>query len=384
MGPLKGITIIEIVGLGPAPFGAMMLADMGADVIRIDRPGGGTFGDYDKPQLDFLNRGKRSVCVNLKTNEGVETVLRLLEKSDGLIEGFRPGVMEKFGLGPDDVWARNKRVVYGRMTGWGQQGPLASAAGHDINYISLAGAAHGIGRAGEKPAIPLNLVGDFGGGGLMLAYGMVCALLEAKGSGQGQVVDAAMIDGAAALMTSTFAAYQASFWSDSRGTNMLDGGAHFYEMYETQDGKYISLGSIEPQFYAELLDKLGEPAKTLFANQYDIPSWPKMQQQLAEIIAAKTRNEWDDIFAGSDVCYAPVLSMEEVRHHPHHQARDTFQEKDGVWQPTPAPRFSRSAPLIQREPSSIGQHSKEVMLEFGFSDSEVSFALENGAVFQAV
>ncbi|MFK8020189.1 MAG: CaiB/BaiF CoA transferase family protein [Pseudomonadales bacterium] len=384
MGPLHGTTIIEIVGLGPAPFAAMMLADMGADVIRIDRPGGGTFGDYDQPQLDLLNRGKRSVCVNLKTADGVETVKRMVEKADALIEGFRPGVMERFGLGPEDCWQRNAALVYGRMTGWGQEGPLASSAGHDINYISLAGAAHAIGRAGEKPAIPLNLVGDFGGGGLMLAFGLVCALFESKSSAQGQVVDAAMIDGTAALMTSTFAAFQANYWSDNRGTNMLDGGSHFYEIFETSDGKYISLGAIEPQFYAELLEKLGTPAKEMFAEQYDIANWPLMQDQMAELIKQKTRDEWDSVFSGSDVCYAPVLSMAEVRQHPHHKARETFEDQDGVWQPKPAPRFSRTEATIQRPPATIGQHTKEVLTELGFHAEEISAFLESGVIIQKV
>lgn len=380
MGPLQGIKIVEIVGLGPGPFGAMLLADMGADVIRIDRPGGGTFGAYDQPQLDFLNRNKRSVCVNLKTEEGKETVLKMLEQADAILEGFRPGVMEKLGLGPDVCLARNPALVFGRMTGWGQEGPWSETAGHDINYISLAGAMHGIGHAGEKPAIPLNLVGDFGGGGLMLAYGMVCALLEAKNSGKGQVVDAAMIDGAATLMTSTFAAFQANFWSDNRGTNMLDGGAHFYDSYETKDGKYISLGSIEPQFYAELLEKLGPEAQEAFANQYDIPNWPAMKETMAAIIARKTRDEWDAIFEGSDVCYAPVLSMGEVKDHPHHKARDTFIEDGDVWQPAPAPRFSRTPAGIRHKPAKIGQHSDEVLLEFGFSQEQIDSARNNGAI----
>ena len=257
MGPLKGITIIEIAGIGPGPFSAMSLADLGANVIRVERPGGSMFTAAHNTKLDFLNRGKRCICVNLKTPEGVDTVLRLIDKADGLIEGFRPGVMEKLGLGPDVCLERNPALVYGRMTGFGQHGPMANAAGHDINYIALSGALHPIGRAGEKPTIPLNLVGDFGGGGLMLAYGMVCGLLESKTSGKGQVVDAAMIDGAATLMASTFAAQQIGFWNEERGTNLLDSGSHFYDVYETADGKYISLGSIEPQFYAALMDKLG-------------------------------------------------------------------------------------------------------------------------------
>ena len=330
MGPLQGLTIIEIAGIGPGPFAAMLLADLGADVIRVERPGGGLFAGGDKPQLDVLNRNKRCISVNLKHADGVATALALVERADALLEGNRPGVMERLGLGPDTCLARNPALVYGRMTGWGQEGPMAREAGHDINYIALAGALHGIGRRGEKPAIPLNLVGDFGGGGLMLAFGMVCALLETRQSGQGQVVDGAMIDGAATLMASTFAAFQAGFWSDERGTNMLDSGAHFYEVYETADGKYVSLGAIEPQFYAALLQRLGEDAAP-FEQQFDMDNWPAMQEQLAQVIRRRTRDEWDAILAGADACYAPVLSMAEVRHHPHHRARQTFVDDGDTW-----------------------------------------------------
>ncbi|NND67495.1 MAG: CoA transferase [Halioglobus sp.] len=379
MGPLKGITIIEIAGLGPGPFGAMLLADMGAEVIRVARPGGGMFTAVNNPRLDLLNRNKRCIAINLKEPDGVETVLKMVEQADGLLEGNRPGVMERLGLGPDTCLQRNPALVYGRMTGWGQEGPMAQEAGHDINYIALAGALHGIGRAGEKPAIPLNLVGDFGGGGLMLAYGMVCALLEAKGSGAGQVVDAAMIDGAAALMTSTFAANQADFWSDERGTNLLDSGAHFYEVYETSDGKYISLGSIEPQFYAALLEKLGDDAK-YFENQFDAPNWPAMKEKLAAIIKQKPRDAWDEIFAGANACYAPVLSMAEVRHHPHHQARGTFLDDGEYWEPAPAPRFSRTPGEVSRNAAVIGEHSEEILRDFAFTEEEIAARIASGAV----
>ena len=379
MGPLQGLTIIEISGIGPGPFAAMLLADMGADVIRVERPGGTMFTAAQNPKLDFLNRNKRCISVNLKERDGVDTVLTLLEKADALLEGNRPGVMERLGLGPDICLARNPALVYGRMTGWGQEGPMAREAGHDINYVALSGALHGIGRVGEKPAIPLNLVGDFGGGGLMLAYGMVCALLEAKGSGKGQIVDAAMIDGAATLMASTFAANQAGFWSDERGANLLDSGSHFYEVYETADGKYISLGSIEPQFYAALLNKLGDDGKH-FENQFDMGNWPQMKIKMAEVIKRKTRDEWDKIFAGEDVCYAPVLSMSEVRHHPHHQARGTFIDDGDVWQPAPAPRFSRTNGELRCAAATIGEHTKEVLREFGFSDEEIKERLESGAI----
>ena len=329
-------------------------------------------------KLDLLNRNKRCICVNLKNPDGVEAVLAMLEKADGLIEGNRPGVMERLGVGPDICLERNPALVYGRMTGWGQEGPMAQESGHDINYIALAGALHGIGRAGEKPGIPLNLVGDFGGGGLMLAYGMVCGLLEAKTSGKGQVVDAAMIDGAATLMASTFGANQADFWTDERGTNMLDSGSHFYEVYETADGKYISLGSIEPQFYAALLEKLGEDAKR-FENQFDAENWPAMKEKMAEIFKRKTRDEWDAVFEGSNACYAPVLSMAEVRHHPHHQARGTFIDDGEIWQPAPAPRFSRTPGTVRRSTADIGEHTEEVLREFGFSEERISAGLESGA-----
>ena len=379
MGPLQGLTIIEIAGIGPGPFAAMLLADMGADVIRVERPGGSMFTAAHNPKLDFLNRNKRCISINLKDPVGVDTVLQLLEKADALLEGNRPGVMERLGLGPDVCLARNPALVYGRMTGWGQEGPMAKEAGHDLNYIALSGALHGIGRAGEKPAVPLNLVGDFGGGGLMLAYGMVCALLEAKNSGQGQVVDSAMIDGAATLMASTFAAFQVGFWSDERGTNLLDSGSHFYEVYETADGKYISLGSIEPQFYAALLERLGDDAKH-FENQFDMENWPAMKDKMAQIIKDKTRDEWDEVFAGIDVCYAPVLSMAEVRHHPHHQARSTFIDDGEVWQPAPTPRFSRTPGTIRNCAAEIGQHTEAILRDFGFSEEQIAAGLESGAI----
>jgi alpha-methylacyl-CoA racemase len=379
MGPLKGLTIIEISGIGPGPFAGMSLADMGAEVIRVERPGGSDFANAQEPRLDFLNRNKRCISVDLKNPEGVETVLRLVEKADGLFEGNRPGVMERLGLGPDVCLQRNPALVYGRMTGWGQEGPMARAAGHDINYIALAGALHPIGRAGEKPAIPLNLVGDFGGGGLMLAYGMVCALLEAKTSGAGQVVDAAMIDGAATLMASTFAACQAKFWKEERGTNFLDGGAHFYDVYETADGQYISLGSIEPQFYSALLEKLGDDGAQ-FQNQWDMANWPDLKERMTEVIKRRMRDEWDEIFSSADICYAPVLSMSEVRHHPHHQARGTFLDDGEFWGPAPAPRFSRTRGEVTRHAAQVGEHSREILVQFGFSDEEIQARLESGAV----
>lgn len=382
MGPLAGLTIIEIAGLGPGPFAAMSLADMGANVIRVERPGGGLFAAQQSTDLDLLNRSKRCIGIDLKTPEGVATVLAMVAQADGLLEGNRPGVMERLGLGPELCLQHNPKLVYGRMTGWGQDGPMADDVGHDLNYVALTGALHAMGRAGEKPAIPLNLVGDFGGGGLMLAYGMVCALLEATRSGKGQVVDAAMIDGAATLMTSVYAANQVGFWSDERGTNILDSGAHFYEVYETADGKYITIASVEPQFYAALLDKLG-PQVTGLENQWDMANWAQLKEQLTAVFKRRTRDEWDAFFADADICYAPVLSMEEVRHHPHHQARGTFLDDGKVWQPAPAPRFSRTPGEVSRPPAPIGAHSREILEEFGFAAAQVESLLASGAVKQA-
>lgn len=382
MGPLAGITIIEIAGIGPGPFAAMSLADMGANVIRVERPGGGLFAAQQDTRLDVLNRGKRCIAVDLKTAEGVSTVLSLVEKADALLEGNRPGVMERLGLGPDTCLERNPRLVYGRMTGWGQEGPLAGEVGHDLNYVALSGALHAMGRAGEKPAIPLNLVGDFGGGGLMLAYGIVCALLEAKTSGKGQVVDAAMIDGAATLMASTYAALQVGFWSDQRGTNVLDSGSHFYEVYETADGKHISIAPVEPQFYAAFLAQLGDDAAGL-ENQWEMDSWPVFKERLTTLFKQRSRDEWDNFFDGADICYAPVLSMSEVRHHPHHQARSTFLDDGEVWQPAPAPRFSRTPGEVQRPPAEIGAHTSEILAEFGFAEADIEALIHKGAVKQA-
>ena len=326
MGPLAGYRIIELAGIGPGPFCGMMLSDMGAEVIRVERPG----GRGARPK-DVLARNRRSIAVDLKHPDGVETVLRLCEGADALFEGFRPGVTERLGLGPDDCMGRNPRLVYGRMTGWGQDGPMAQAAGHDINYIGLSGALHAIGRPGEKPVPPLNLVGDFGGGGMLLAYGLVCGLLEAQKSGQGQVVDAAMVDGAAALMAMFFSFAAGGGFTDRRGTNLLDGGAHFYDTYETSDGKYICIGSIEPQFYALLVEKAGlDPER--FKPQMDASLWPDLKQELAEVFASRSRDEWCEIMEGTDVCFAPVLSIFEAPEHPHNKARGSFLEVDGVMQ----------------------------------------------------
>ncbi|HSL56822.1 MAG TPA: CaiB/BaiF CoA-transferase family protein [Acidimicrobiales bacterium] len=380
MGPLSGIRIIEIAGIGPGPFCAMMLADMGADVIRVDRAQAVRGGDPDAPPADVLNRGRRSIGVDLKSPEGVATVLELVAGADALIEGFRPGVAERLGIGPDECLARNPKLVYGRMTGWGQDGPYALTAGHDINYIALAGALDPIGRAGGPPVPPLNLVGDFGGGGMLLAYGLVCALLETQRSGEGQVVDAAMVDGAAVLMAMFHAFTAMGIWSDERGTNLLDTGAHFYDTYETADGKYVSIGSIEPQFYAQLLDLTGLTGDEEFAGQMDRTRWPALTARLAEVFRTKTRDEWCEIMEGSDVCFAPVLSIREAPEHPHNVHRGTFVEVAGITQPGPAPRFSRTVAEIQRPPAHAGQHTDEVLTELGFDAERIAALRAAGAI----
>jgi alpha-methylacyl-CoA racemase len=379
MGPLAGITVIELAGIGPGPFCGMMLADMGADVIRVDRAGSVQGGDPDRPPADLLARGRRSVGVDLKSPDGVEVVLSLVERADALIEGFRPGVTERLGLGPDECLARNPRLVYGRMTGWGQDGPYASTAGHDINYISLAGALDPIGRRGEAPVPPLNLVGDFGGGGLLLAFGIVAGLLEARASGQGQVIDAAMVDGAAALMTMTHSLRAMGIWNDERGTNMLDTGAHFYDVYETADGGYVSVGSIEPQFYAELLRLTGLEGEDL-PWQHDRAQWPALKERLAGIFRTKTRDEWCEIMEGTDVCFAPVLTIPEAVAHPHNVHRGTFVDVAGIPQPGPAPRFSRTQAAIARPPAHAGQHTEEILAEAGFDADRIAKLRETGAV----
>jgi len=379
MGPLEGVKVVELAGIGPGPFASMMLADMGADVIRIDRASRVRGGDPATPPKDPMSRGRRSVAVDLKNPAGVEAVLRIVERADALIEGFRPGVMERIGLGPDVCLARNPKLVYGRMTGWGQEGPMAQAAGHDINYISLAGVLDHIGRKGERPLAPLNLVGDFGGGGMLMAFGVACALIETARSGKGQVVDAAMVDGAAVLMQMMYGMRAMGVWNDERGTNLLDSGAHFYEVYETQDGKHISIGSIEPQFYAELIEKTGLAAEDLPA-QMDQSQWSKLKERLAAIFKSKSRDEWCEIMEGSDVCFAPVLSMGEAPEHPHNLHRKTFLDDGGVVQAAPAPRFSRTAPEVARPAPHLGQDSAEVLADHGFSAEEIHDLEQSGAV----
>ncbi len=379
MGPLDGVKILEITGIGAAPFAAMMLSDMGAEVLRIDRVDQVGRDDPDTPSLDLLARGRRSVAIDLKNSDGVEVLLKLVENADVLLEGFRPGVMERLGLAPDVCCARNPRLIYGRMTGWGQDGPLAGAAGHDINFVALAGALEPIGRHGEPPLVPLNLIGDFGGGGMILAYGVVCALVERATSGVGQVVDAAMVDGAAVLMTMFHGARQAGWWNAERGTNLLDTGAHFYDTYETADGKYISLGAIEPQFYAELAEKLGLDPESI-TDQMDRSRWADKREQFAKRIKSKTREQWCEILEGSDACFAPVLSMDESPHHPHMSARNTFVEVAGASQPGPTPRFSRTSCEISRPPPHPGQHTDEALADWGISATEIARLRASNAI----
>ncbi len=379
MGPLNGKKIVEIAGIGPAPFAAMMLADMGAEVIRVSRPSGSMLSMAQNEKLDFGNRGKRCIALNLKDPHAADVVLRLVESADAIIEGYRPGVMEKLGLGPEVCLARNPRIVFGRMTGWGQDGPLGNAAGHDLNYIALTGALHAIGEKGQKPVVPLNLIGDFGGGGMLLAFGVVCAMLEAQASGAGQVVDAAMVDGASALMSMMYGAFQSGFWHNARGSNMLDGGAHFYGVYETADGKYVSIGSIEPQFYALLLEKLGLAGEEL-PHQHDTRHWDALKQRFAEIFRSRTRDDWCRLMEGTDICFAPVLGFDEITRHPHIKARGTFIEDDGVWQPAPAPRFSRSAPERPAPAVAIGADTDIVLAEAGFSAEQIARMRTAGTV----
>ena len=379
MGVLSGYKVVEFAGIGPAPMCAMLLSDMGAEVLRIDRTEDADLGVATDAKFNLLGRGRRSVAIDLKQPAGTEAALALIEQADALIEGFRPGVMERLGIGPDVCLARNPRLVFGRMTGWGQEGPLAKAVGHDINYIALVGALHSIGRKGEAPVPPLNLVGDFGGGGVFLALGVVGALLEAQKSGKGQVIDVAMIDGAASLMTAIYGLRAAGKWTDNRGENILDTGAHYYNVYETSDGQYVSVGSIEPKFYAELLRLTGLEREEL-PRQNDRAAWPTLTEKLAAIFRTKTRAEWDALLEGSDICYAPVLNMQEAAKHPHNQARETFVEVEGVPQPAPAPRFSRTPSAIQRPPASPGEHTEEALRDWGFDAAELDRLRGHGVI----
>ena len=377
MGPLEGMTVIEVASLGPGPFCAMVLADLGAKVIRIDRKEGG--GAALPLAMDPLSRGRRSIVVDLKRPEGAEAVLRLVEKADVLVEGFRPGVAERLGIGPDACLGRNPRLVYGRMTGWGQEGPLAARAGHDIDYIALVGALHPIGRAGGPPVPPLNLLGDFGGGGMLAALGILAALWERQQSGRGQVVDAAMVDGSALLTAMFHGMRAAGLWSDERGTNLLDTGAPFYDCYETADGQFMAVGALEPQFFMALCAGLGLDPGGL-PMQYDPSGWPVLRERFAAAFRTRTRGEWEQVFGGIDACVAPVLTMEEAIRHPHNLARGTFVEVGGITQPGPAPRFSRTPSAVPAPPAAPGEHTEEILIEAGFTGAEVAGLRAAGAV----
>ncbi len=378
-GPLDGIRIVELAGIGPSPFTGMMLADAGADIIRVDRADRATYPPKEEPHVDIMNRGRRSVAADLKHPDGVALVLRLVERADGLTEGFRPGVADRLGLGPEDCLERNPKLVYGRMTGWGQEGPLAKAAGHDINYIALAGALEPMGRVGQKPYPPLNLVGDFGGGGMLLAFGMVAAILSAQRTGRGQVIDAAMIDGAASLMAMTYTLINSGIWRDERGTNLLDTGAPFYEVYETSDGRYMAVGAIEPQFYDELIRLMGLADEDL-PDQNDREAWPAMKERFAAVFTTKTRDEWEAVFEGSDACAFPVLTPREAPQHPHHRARGTFTTVAGVAQPAPAPHFRATPGSVRWPPPNPGQHGDAALLDWGLAKEEVEELRAAGAI----
>ena len=375
-GPLEGIRIVELAGLGPAPYACMLLADAGADVLRLERPGPTPTA---APHWDLLNRSRPSVAVDLKHPGAIELILDLVAGADALVEGMRPGVAERLGLGPDACLGRNQGLVYGRMTGWGQDGPLANDVGHDIDYIALSGALWGIGRAGERPVPPMNLVGDFGGGGMLLAFGLTAALLSARSSGAGQVVDAAMTDGSASLMTMAHSLLAAGLSSELRGANLLDSGAHFYEVYETKDGRFVAVGAIEPRFYAALLEGLGLEGEAL-ASQMDSAAWPAMKERFASVFKERTRDEWTAHFAGTEACVAPVLSPLEARDHPHNVARGTFVEVAGVRQPGPAPRFSRTPGAISSPPEQPGRSTESALLRWGVARERIDALRASGAL----
>jgi alpha-methylacyl-CoA racemase len=380
MGPLTGVRVLEFEAIGPGPFCGMMLADMGADVLLVDRPTDPGLGLERERRTDVMLRGRRSVTLDLKSGDGVTAALLLAQKADVLIEGFRPGVMERLGLGPEVVLGRNPRLVYGRMTGWGQDGPLAPRAGHDINYIALTGALHAIGRAGGPPVPPLNLVGDFGGGGMLLAFGIACALVEARASGRGQVVDAAMVDGASLLAVMFAGLLAQGSWSEARGENVLDSGAPWYDAYETKDGRYVAIGAIEPKFYAELLERLGLAGEPLPA-QHDRARWPELRARFARAFRSRTRDEWCRVFEGSDACFAPVLAFSEARQHVHATARGGYVEVGGVAQPAPAPRFQRTPGAVLRASPERGALGREALADWGFAEAEIDHLAALGLGF---
>lgn len=378
-GPLQGIRILEFAGIGPGPFACMMLADHGAEVIRIDRPGGVQAGPESPAETDILLRSRRRIEVDLKSEAGRAVIQQLAATADGVVEGFRPGVMERLGLGPEPLRAANPRLVYGRMTGWGQTGPLSHAAGHDINYISLTGALHAFGRKTGGPVPPVNMVGDFGGGAMMLAYGMVAALLNAARTGEGTVIDAAMTDGSALLMAMIYTFLGQGSWTDRRGVNMLDTGAHFYDVYETSDGHHMAIGAIEPQFYAKLLELTGLAEDPDMAAQLDPAAWDRLRDRLGPVIASKTRAEWDEISRGTDACMSPILSLTEAADHPHNAARGTFVTAGGVVQPAPAPRYST---LETRTPkmATAETDTRAILSDLGLTEEEIAQITASGHV----
>ncbi len=382
MGPLEGKRILEFAGLGAAPFCGMLFADMGAEVIVIDRQAAATQESAATlaPEFMLANRGKRSVTLDLKQPDAVDVILRLLRGADGLIEGFRPGVMERLGLSPDICLATNPKLVYGRMTGWGQTGPLAQAAGHDLNYIALSGALHFTGRADSPPTSPATIVGDICGGGMMLGVGMLAAMINAQSTGKGQVIDAAMTDGSALATTLVYGMLKGGRWHSSRESNLLDGGSHWYDCYECADGHYVSLGALEPEFYAVLLEKLGLENDREFRAQYDPQQWPELKRRLSEIFRSRPRQHWCDLLEGSDVCFAPVLDFEEAPEHPHNRARGAFTSVAGVTQPAPAPRFSDTVSEITSSPPVPGQHTDDVLKSVGYSAKEIDDLRKRGAI----
>jgi alpha-methylacyl-CoA racemase len=378
VGPLQGIRVVEIATVGPVPFCAMMLADLGAEVIRVDRAGDGP-PLLMEPRADPLNRGRRSIAVDLKCEGAIELMLRLVERADVLVEGFRPGVAERLGIGPDSCRERNSRLVYGRVTGWGREGPLAPRAGHDIDFVALSGALHPLGLRGGPPAIPLNMVADFGGGGMLLTVGVLSALWERDRSGLGQVVDASMVDGAALLTTMIHGLRAAGLWIDERGSNLLDSGAPFYDVYQTADGGHMAVGALEPRFYSALLRGLGLDGEAL-PEQYDRLGWPVLRRRFSAVFSAKSRREWESVFAGLDACVAPVLALGEAPLHPHNVARGTFIDVDGVTQPAPAPRFGRTPSERPSAPPEAGEHTDALLAECGFTAAEVDALRRSGAV----
>ncbi len=378
-GPLQGLKILEMAGLGPAPFAVMMLSDMGAEVIRIEAKSGQSPVAFPQPRYDITARGRRSIAIDLKKPSGTELLLRLVEQADAIIEGFRPGVMERLGVGPDVCLARNPRLIFGRMTGWGQTGPLAHAAGHDLNYVALTGALHAIGRAHEAPPVPLNLIGDYGGGGMLLALGVVSALLEAQRSGRGQVVDAAMTDGTALLSSLIVGLKAAGLWRNDRASNFLDGAAHFYDCYICKDGKSVALAALEPHFFRQFCEKVGLEDIDLSRHMHP-REWTALKPRIAALFLTRTRDEWCALLEGSDCCFAPVLDWDEAIAHPHNRARETYVEVDGVVQPAPAPRFSRTPGRVQCPPPAKGEHTDAVLADCGVSAAEIAALRADGTL----